>query len=270
MLTYNFDGRTQSSFLQGTRISLGVLNRHRSGAAAHQSRRCTRSVTTSSTPMRQGVSSRHASPSAGNRPCDSTRTSDTRYRGRRSRLLTAWPSFAPALEASRGECLQLDLSGRGRPAPTLITGAALLIGDGTRVASGDVLIVDGRHRGGRHGLVGAGRRSVIDARGRWVTPGLIDIHSHVGVLSSPYVSAHSDGNEMTHPVTANVWVEHSVWTQDPAFQTALEGGITTLQILPGSANLVGGRSVVLKNVPSVSVRGTEISGCAHRREDGVR
>ena len=55
---------------------------------------------------------------------------------------------------------------------------------------------------------------------------------------------------MTSPVTAQVWAEHSVWPQDPGFTRALAGGVTTLQILPGSANLVGGRSVVLKNVPN--------------------
>ena len=60
--------------------------------------------------------------------------------------------------------------------------------------------------------------------------------------------------------TANVWAEHSVWPQDPGFRTALAGGITTLQILPGSANLIGGRSVVLKNVPSVTYQGMKFPG----------
>jgi imidazolonepropionase-like amidohydrolase len=93
---------------------------------------------------------------------------------------------------------------------------------------------------------------VIDGSGRWVTPGLIDVHSHLGVYPSPGVNAHGDGNEATDPVTPNVWSEHGVWPQDPGFQTALEGGITSLQILPGSANLIGGRAVTLKNVPATS------------------
>ena len=95
-------------------------------------------------------------------------------------------------------------------------------------------------------------RASIDASGRWVTPGLIDVHSHLGVYPSPGVNAHGDGNEATDPVTANVWSEHGVWPQDPGFQTALEGGITSLQILPGSANLIGGRAVTLKNVPATN------------------
>jgi imidazolonepropionase-like amidohydrolase len=93
---------------------------------------------------------------------------------------------------------------------------------------------------------------LVDGTARWVTPGLIDIHSHLGVYPSPQVEANADGNEATSPSTANVWAEHSVWPQDPGFRTALAGGITTLQILPGSANLIGGRSVVLKNVPAVT------------------
>lgn len=139
--------------------------------------------------------------------------------------------------------------------PTLLTGATVLVGDGTRIENGDVLIVDGRIEAVGQALTAPSDARVVDARGRWVTPGLIDVHSHVGAASSPYVNGNNDGNEMTHPNTAHVWVEHSVWPQDPAFQTALEGGVTTLQILPGSANLIGGRAAVLKNVPSVSVRG---------------
>ena len=82
-------------------------------------------------------------------------------------------------------------------------------------------------------------------------PGIIDIHSHLGDYASPGVDANSDGNEATDPVHPDVWAEHSVWPQDPGFSRALvNGGVTTLQILPGSANLFGGRSVVLKNVPA--------------------
>jgi imidazolonepropionase-like amidohydrolase len=104
---------------------------------------------------------------------------------------------------------------------------------------------------------------VIDAKGRYVTPGIIDDHSHLGVYAAPGVNAASDGNEATKPNTAEVWAEHSVWPQDPGFRTALAGGITTLQILPGSANLFGGRSVVLKNVPSVTVQGMKFPGAAY-------
>ena len=91
-------------------------------------------------------------------------------------------------------------------------------------------------------------------------PGLIDVHSHLGVYPSPGVGAHSDGNEMTAPVTANVWAEHSVWPQDPGFATALAGGVTSMQVLPGSANLVGGRGVTLKNVPAITYQAMKFPG----------
>jgi imidazolonepropionase-like amidohydrolase len=96
-----------------------------------------------------------------------------------------------------------------------------------------------------------------------VTPGIIDIHSHLGVYASPGVLASSDGNEATNPNTANVWAEHSVWPQDPGFETALEGGVTTLQILPGSANLIGGRSVVVKNVHAVTYQAMKFPGAPY-------
>jgi imidazolonepropionase-like amidohydrolase len=104
----------------------------------------------------------------------------------------------------------------------------------------------------------------IDGSGKFVTPGIIDIHSHLGVYPSPGIEALSDGNEATAPTTPDVWAEHSVWPQDPGFSRALvNGGITALQILPGSANLVGGRSVTLKNVPARTVQGMKFPGAPY-------
>ena len=94
----------------------------------------------------------------------------------------------------------------------------------------------------------------LDLDGRYVTPGIIDIHSHLGNYPSPGVQAHGDGNEATSPITSEVYAEHGVWPQDPGFDEALQGGVTTLHILPGSANLFGGRGVTLRNIPARTVQ----------------
>ena len=104
---------------------------------------------------------------------------------------------------------------------------------------------------------------VIDGTGKFVTPGIIDNHSHMGVYPAPGVSTSSDGNEATNPVTAEVWAEHSVWTQDPQYKLALAGGITTFHVLPGSANLFGGRGVTLKNVSANTVPDMKFPGAPH-------
>jgi len=137
---------------------------------------------------------------------------------------------------------------------TLITHATILTGTGERLDDASLLMSNGKITFVGEGEVPTGVKT-IDAGGRWVTPGLIDVHSHLGVYASPGVKAHSDGNEMTNPTTPNVWAEHSVWPQDPGFARALAGGITTLQTLPGSGNLIGGRGVTLKNVYSNSYQG---------------
>jgi imidazolonepropionase-like amidohydrolase len=106
--------------------------------------------------------------------------------------------------------------------------------------------------------------AVFEGKGKFVTPGIIDIHSHLGDYPSPGVEAHADGNEATAPTTPEVWAEHSVWPQDPGFSRALaNGGVTALQILPGSANLMGGRSVTLKNVPSRTMQGMKFPGAPY-------
>ena len=145
---------------------------------------------------------------------------------------------------------------------TLLTGATVLTGTGDRLDKADVLLVDGKIADVGSGLSAEGAE-VVDATGKWVTPGVIDVHSHLGVYPSPGTLSHSDGNEMTAPVTAQVWAEHSVWPHDPGFTTALAGGVTAMQVLPGSANLIGGRGVTLKNVPGRNVMDMKFPGAPY-------
>lgn len=153
-----------------------------------------------------------------------------------------------------------------RPLPsgaTLIRGATVLTGTGAELAGADVLIEDGRIAAVGEGLEAPAGAAVVEAAGKWVTPGVIDIHSHLGVFPSPEIDSTSDGNEVTDPVTAEVWAEHSVWPQDPGFPRALAGGVTTLHVLPGSANLIGGRGVTLKNLSSRTVQGMKMPGAPY-------
>ncbi len=144
--------------------------------------------------------------------------------------------------------------------PVLLRNATVLTGTGARLDGADVLMADGKIVGIGKPLDAPDGAQVIDATGKWITPGIIDVHSHLGVYPSPGVSAHSDGNEATNPVTPNVWAEHSIWPQDPGFATALAGGVTAMQILPGSANLIGGRGVTVKNVSATTYQAMKFPG----------
>ena len=147
---------------------------------------------------------------------------------------------------------------------TLVTNVTIYDGEGGRIDKGSVLFRDGKIVEVGQSIAPADGVMVIDGQGKWVTPGIIDVHSHLGDYPSPGVEAHSDGNEMTGPVTADVWAEHSVWPQDPGFSRALtNGGVTTLQILPGSANLMGGRSVTLKNVYGRTMQAMKFPGAPY-------
>jgi imidazolonepropionase-like amidohydrolase len=172
-------------------------------------------------------------------------------------VLLALPALAPAAEQPFASTYRPIASG-----PVLIRNATVLTGSGERLEGADVLMRDGRIAGVGQGLE-AGDATVVDGTGKWVTPGIIDVHSHLGVYPSPGTESHSDGNEVTAPVTAQVWAEHGVWPQDPGFATALAGGVTSMMILPGSANLIGGRGTVLKNVAATTMQDMKFPGAPH-------
>ena len=150
-------------------------------------------------------------------------------------------------------------------AVTVIRGATVFDGEGQRIDNGTVVLADGVIQAvGGADVPSPDGAYVIDAQGKYVTPGIIDNHSHLGDYPSPGVDAHSDGNEVTGAVRPEVWAEHSVWPHDPGFSRALiNGGVTTFQVLPGSANLFGGRSVTLKNVPARTMQGMKFPGAPY-------
>jgi imidazolonepropionase-like amidohydrolase len=147
--------------------------------------------------------------------------------------------------------------------PVLIRDATVMTAAGATIENGSVLLVDGRVSAVGTDVTAPAGAKVVDGRGKWVTPGLIDTHSHLGVYAAPGGASLDDGNEMTSPNTANVWAEHSIWPQDPQFNLALAGGVTTIEILPGSANLFGGRGVVVRNLPAPTVQAMKFPGAPY-------
>jgi imidazolonepropionase-like amidohydrolase len=105
--------------------------------------------------------------------------------------------------------------------------------------------------GGRITAVGAdvpvpdGAR-VIDAAGRWVLPGFIEAHGHVGVHEEGEGWAGRDTNEMTDPVTAQVRALDAINPADLGFRDAITGGVLAVNVNPGSGNPIGGQTAALK------------------------
>ena len=147
--------------------------------------------------------------------------------------------------------------------PTVIRNVNILTAAGPIIRNGAILLQSGKIAAVGATVNAPADALVIDGAGKYVTPGIIDDHSHLGVYAAPGVNALSDGNEATNPSTPYVWAEHSVWPQDPQFPRNLAGGVTTLQVLPGSANLIGGRSVVLKVVPGRTVQAMKFPGAKY-------
>lgn len=142
----------------------------------------------------------------------------------------------------------------------VIEGATILTGTGQEIPNGTIVVRDGRISAIGTDVPIPPGVPVIAGNGKWVTPGIIDVHSHMGALSTPSMRATDNVNEVTSPITAEVRVEHSIRVDDPSFARAREAGVTTVQVLPGSANLIGGRSVILRNVPAVTVDAMKMPG----------
>jgi imidazolonepropionase-like amidohydrolase len=147
--------------------------------------------------------------------------------------------------------------------PTVIRNVNIFTATGPLIRNGAILLQNGKIAAVGATVNAPADALVIDGVGKYVTPGIIDDHSHLGVYAAPGGNALSDGNEATSPTTPQVWAEHSVWPQDPQFPRNLAGGVTTLQVLPGSANLIGGRSVVLKVVPGRTVQAMKFPGAKY-------
>jgi len=121
-------------------------------------------------------------------------------------------------------------------------GTVVTVTNGTFV--GDVLIEDGKiSKVGKSIKVKADK--VLDLSGKYVLPGFIDAHSHIGLYEEA-VGAMQDGNEIGEPITPEVRAIDAFNPYDIAIKRALDGGFTTVMIVPGSANVIGGQGAIIK------------------------
>lgn len=137
--------------------------------------------------------------------------------------------------------------------PTLIQNAKIwtAANNGTQTISGDILFDKGLIVALGHipdetlrKLKGA--YETFDARGKWVTRGIVDIHSHIGLSSAPYLSGAADTNSRKGPILPWIRSIDALNTHDASYELAIAGGVTTAQILPGSAGNIGGQSFLIK------------------------
>lgn len=186
------------------------------------------------------------------------------FRGVTVPILSALAAFGCALLAPLHPAPEpvdsREVESAPAPAPILLRGATVMTAAGPTLERADVLVQDGRISAVGEALVAPPGVSVIDVTGRWITPGIIDPHSHLGVYSMPASTSTADGNEMTGPFKPDIRAEDGFWPQDPAIERALAGGVTTIHVLPGSANLVGGQGVTLRLVRALSAREMRMPG----------
>jgi imidazolonepropionase-like amidohydrolase len=175
-----------------------------------------------------------------------------------SRATGASPFAEPEARARTG----VEFVESPRSPRVLIRHATVMTATGRRYEPGFVLMQSGSILavGEGEGPDAKTAAVVVDARGKFVTPGIIDPHSHIGVYPVPETAAHDDENELTDPVAAGLRAEHSFWPQDPAIERAVAGGVTTIGVLPGSGNLVGGRGIVLHMHPRRGARAMRFPG----------
>lgn len=114
------------------------------------------------------------------------------------------------------------------------------------IEKGTILIEEGKIKAIGKDIEIPRDATIIDGNGKWVTPGLIDAHTHLGVIEETIGWAGSDANEMTDPSTPHIRALDGINPLDQGFEDAYKGGVTTVQIMPGSANVIGGEMSIVK------------------------
>ena len=145
-----------------------------------------------------------------------------------------------------------------------ITGGKVYTVTNGVIENGTVLVENGKIVAVGSNIEIPSDAKVIDASNKWVTPGLIDAHSHIGLWGEPNVPMVMDFNEITNPITAEVRGMDSINPQDPAIKLVREHGVTSVYTGPGSANILGGTGVAIK------LRGNTVEEMIYPGTEGMK
>lgn len=130
----------------------------------------------------------------------------------------------------------------------LIKNGKVLTMTGKVLEQGDILIVDSKIAAVEENIdITLNEEDLlIDAKGLWVMPGIIDAHSHIGISEEKKGNEGEDSNETTSAITPYLRSLDAINTMDPAFHNAIQAGITSVMVGPGSTNVVGGQCTFMK------------------------
>lgn len=128
---------------------------------------------------------------------------------------------------------------------TVLDGTGQTFEQGTVLVNGDKIIAVGNH------IDLPSEAAVVDCSGKFITPGFIDVHTHLGVHESGFGAEGHDFNETSEPVTPHIRALDGINPREKGFEDARQHGVTTVQIMPGSANVIGGEMVVLKTAGQI-------------------
>ncbi len=146
-----------------------------------------------------------------------------------------------------------------------IEGGYFYTASGQDVEKGTLLIENGKIKVITPGKVSADSKTErIDAAGRFITPGLVDVHTHLGLCEEGVGEELCDVNETTGPANPHLRAVDAINPADSAFKDARAAGVTTVQVLPGSANVFGGEAAILKT------DGTTVDAMALKINSGLK
>ncbi|GAA5808409.1 hypothetical protein MFLAVUS_011382 [Mucor flavus] len=132
---------------------------------------------------------------------------------------------------------------------TLLKNAVVWDGQGDILPNVDILMTNGIITQVKQNIQAPAGSKIIDVGGHIVSPGLVDMHTHLGVGSWPYLNGNNDVNEVTTPATPFVRAIDAFNPSDKGIRIVASGGITTALVLPGSSNLIGGEAYAFKLRP---------------------